>query len=381
MTTSVGRTALAAAMAIGLVAAGCGDGDGGTDASPGTSAPAAAVALDGPGTEQLQAVVDEVVAEVGAPGAVVAVTTPEGSWDTVVGTADLDGGTPLRRGLTWPLRSITKSFTVTLVLQLADEGSVDLDEPVATYVAGVPGGDEVTLRQLAAMTSGLPDYTTEAFLDDFVDDPTRVFTDDELLAYAWAEPPRAAPGDERVYTNSNTILLGRVVEEVTGEPFAEVLDQRLLEPLGLDGTTYPVDDPAAWDTGVVGYAPDDDGGLVDQPVNQSVFGPAGAALATVDDLLAWGPVLAEGTVVSEEAHAERLVAAPLEEGPEYDAYGLGIGELDGWWGHTGEGFGFTSLVMHDEATGTTVAIVMNASQLESHGPTTLFRRLAPLLVG
>jgi D-alanyl-D-alanine carboxypeptidase len=230
------------------------------------------------------------------------------------------------------------------------------------------------------MTSGLPDYTTQAFIDDFVADPQREFTTDELIAYATAEEPVAEPGEERVYTNSNTLLLGAVVEEATGQPFAEVLTERILEPLGLDGTVYPTstDD---WASDTVGYAPGDDG-LEPEPVNFSVFGPAGAMISTTGDLAGWGEALATGELVDEATQTERLEGGVLEEGPEYDLYAAGVGELDGWWGHTGEGFGYTALVMHDVDTDTTVVIAMNASQLpDGHGPTVLFRRLAPLLSG
>ena len=140
------------------------------------------------------------------------------------------------RDETWPLRSITKSFTVTLSLQLADEGQLDLDDPVGAYVDGVPNGKRVTLRDLAAMTSGLPDHPTPAFGADLLADPTRIFRPDELLAYAWREPLHGPAGGAAVCTNSKTVLLDRVVEAVSGTSFAQVLRQRILRPLRLDHT-------------------------------------------------------------------------------------------------------------------------------------------------
>jgi D-alanyl-D-alanine carboxypeptidase len=340
------------------------------------------VALDQTLTDDLQAVVDEAVEELGTPGAVVLVTTADGArWETAVGVRDLDSGEPMTTGLRWPIRSITKSFTTTLVLQLADEGVVDLDAPISDWVPDVPNGDEVTLGQLMDMTSGLPDYTDQAFIEDFTADPTREFTTEELIAYATAQPARAEPGEDRVYTNSNTLLLGQVVEEATGRSFEEVLSERILEPLSLEDTTYPTSSED-WVSDAVGYSPDENGELSEDPVNFSVFGPAGAMISTTEDLARWGAALGTGELVAESTQADRQEGGPLDEGPEYDLYARGIGELDGWWGHTGEGFGFTSLAMHDPDTGTDVVIVMNSSQLESgHGPTVLFRRLAPLLSG
>jgi D-alanyl-D-alanine carboxypeptidase len=370
------RLLATAGLASALLLAGCGDDDTGSDTT--TDAAGTAPALDAPLTDELQDVADSTVDDLGAPGAVVVVTTPDESWETAVGVTDLDSGDPMTEGLAWPIRSITKSFTTTLVLQLADEGELSLDDTIDTWVPDVPDGDRITVRQLADMTSGLADYTTDAWADDFVADPTRDFSVDELIAYGTAEPPLAEPGTERVYTNLNTLLLGEVVEAVTGEPFVDVLDERILGPLDLDATVYPTD-PDQWATDVTGYAPDDGGPLVDQPVNYSVFGPAGAMIATTDDLTAWGRALADGDLLDSATQDERLEGGALEEGPEYDRYAFGIGEIDGWWGHTGEGFGFTALVMHEVDTETTVVVAMNVSQLETHGPTTLFRRLAPLL--
>ena len=326
--------------------------------------------------------IEDTVAELEVPGAVVLVTTPDDRWETAVGVRDLATGEPVATGLRWPIRSITKSFTVTLVLQLVDEGVIDLDDTVDRWLDDVPGGDEVTVRQLAAMESGLPDYFDSAFGDAFRADPDREFTDGELIAFGLAEPVRAAPGADRVYTNLNVLLLGQIVEAVTGQPFAAVLRERILDPLGLDETTYP-DGPEDWATDVTGYV-DDGGTLVAQPVNDSIFGAAGAMTSTTDDLAAWGPVLATGGLLDPATQAARREGGALDESPDgdtpdYDAYGLGLAQIDGWWGHTGEGLGLTSLVMHDIETHTTVVITANLALPVGNPTTTLFRRLAPLL--
>ena len=378
MPSTTPRTRLLALLVgAALVLAACSSGGSSAD---GVDDPAPSAGLDDATIADLEATFAQAVADTGAPGAAVLVTTPDDRWEAAVGSADLEGDVAVETGLRWPIRSITKSFTVTLILQLADEGELSLDDTIDTWVDGVPNGDQVTLRQLADMTRGLGDYTSEAFIDDFLADPARWFTLDELIAYGLAEPARAEPGTDRVYTNLNTLLLGRVVEEVTGQPFDEVLAERILEPLGLDDTTYPTGPDDAV-TDAVGYAPDDDGGLSPEPVNFSVFGPAGAMISTADDLATWGEALATGALLDDATQQARLEGGPLDAGPEYDTYAQGIGDLSGWWGHTGEGFGFTSLVMHDVDTDTTVVVVANASQLDRHPPTAIFEELAPLLAG
>jgi D-alanyl-D-alanine carboxypeptidase len=119
---------------------------------------------------------------------------------------------------------------VTLILQLADAGKLSLDDPIDKYVGGVTDGASITLRELANMSSGNADYVGQEFLEDFEADPNKIFTLDELNSYALGRPARFAPGARRIYTNSNTNLLGVVVEKVTGKPFKNVLSDRILEP-------------------------------------------------------------------------------------------------------------------------------------------------------
>ncbi|EDY39267.1 beta-lactamase [Cyanobium sp. PCC 7001] len=289
-------------------------------------------------------------------------------------------GLPVSGSLSWPLRSITKSFTVTLLLKLADEGRLDLDDPVGRYVRGVPNGDAVTLRDLAAMTSGLPDYTTPAFFEAFQANPRRIFSARELLAFAWRQPLQGQPGEEAVYTNVNTLLLGEVIRAVTGRSFERSLRRQVLRPLGLRQTLVTPDQRRWPRPRPVGYQRED-GQLTPQPGNLSIFRAAGEMLATLPDLRRWAGMLGRGRLLSRSTAAERRSSAqPLVEGPEYDSYGLGLGSLEGWWGHTGEGLGFTALVMYEPRSRARAAIAMNISNLPAgHPPTRLFRRLARTL--
>ncbi|SBO43786.1 serine hydrolase [Cyanobium sp. NIES-981] len=284
---------------------------------------------------------------------------------------------PVNGRLSWPLRSITKSFTVTLLLKLADAGRLHLDDPVSRYVQGVPNGDAVTLRDLAAMTSGLPDYTTPEFIAAFEADPRRIFTARELLTYAWSQPLQGPPGEQAVYTNVNTVLLGQVIRAVTGRSFEHSLRRQVLRPLGLRHTLVTPNERRWPRPRPVGYQRED-GRLTPQPGNLSIFRAAGEMVATLPDLRRWAGLLGRGLLLSRSTARERRTAAqPLLRGPEYDSYGLGLGSLEGWWGHTGEGLGFTALVMYEPRSRARAAIVANISNLPGvHAPTLLFRRIA-----
>lgn len=179
--------------------------------------------------------------------------------------------------------------------------------------------------------------------------------------------------------NANTVLLGAAIAEAAQRPLDALLEERLLAPLNLAETHYVQDVAGVGLELPIGYQPSDDGGLSAQPVNFTVFDAAGAMVASLSDLLRWGEALGEGWSLSQEVRAARTATAGPLEGPEYDAYGLGLGRIGTFWGHTGEGFGVSTLVMHDAQRSISVAICMNVSNLGAHAPTTLFRQVAELL--
>jgi D-alanyl-D-alanine carboxypeptidase len=330
---------------------------------------------------RLREALGQTMATYGVPGAAVGVWVPgKGTWLGTAGLADLKAKAPVTKDMVWPLRSITKSFTVTLILQLADAGKLSLDDPIDKYVSGVTGGASITLRELAGMSSGNADYVGQEFLEDFVADPDKIFTLDELNSYALGRPARFAPGTRRIYTNSNTNLLGAVVEKVSGKPFKDVLSERILGPLGLKNTHYLVDAKQWPEPHAIGYEPVD-GVLTPEPANLSIYGPAGAMVSNLDDMRVWAETLATGSLLKPATQSERLKGGPLDEGPPYDRYALGVGETGGWWGHNGEGFGFTAAMFHDNSSGATVVVFMNEAQAvpKGHPADQMFRRFAEIL--
>ena len=345
----------------------------GGDPQPSPTPTASAIALPASTTEALSEQLATTMARNDVPGAAVEVCIPGyEDWGTAQGVSDIQSQAPLTTDAVWPIRSVTKSVTVTLILQLVDEGKISLDDTIDQWVPNVPNGDEITLRQLADMSSGVPEYTTQAWIDEYVKDTQKAFTTEELIDFAVAEPAQFAPGAQKVYTNTNTLLLGQVVAQEYGKPFEEVVQEQIIAPLGLTGTMYhtEVND---W-TGPTGYQ-----GGEPQENNFTVLGPAGAMTSTLSDLCKWGQALGSGSLLQAGTQAGRVQGAPLDKGPEYDFYGQGIGGLEGWIGHTGEGFGHTVLVMHNPESGATAVVAMNISNAGKHVPTRYFRKIAPLL--
>jgi D-alanyl-D-alanine carboxypeptidase len=314
---------------------------------------------------EYESTVQAVITASSLPGVLAAVRRPgQRQWSGAFGKADLATGAELALGSTFPIRSVTKSFTVTLVLQLLRDGLLTLDDVIGRYVSGVPNGQLITLADLAGMQSGLVDYSaTDGFLKLFIPDPQRVWTEPELVAFSTAQPVQFQPGEQYQYSNTNTVLLGMVVEAITGRTLAEQMALRILGPLGLNGTAYPSvpELPAPAPTP---YGVDVSTGEADAYplISPSALAGSGALRSTLADLLTWGDELGNGSLVGAQLNAlRRNRSRPATHGPEYARYGLGIGEIDGWWGHTGSGLGFQLACMNDPVSRSTIAVMVNAT--------------------
>src|SRR5262249_10447885 len=161
------------------------------------------------------------------------------------GVRDTATGQPMATDLSVRIGSNSKAFTVTALLMLADQGKVGLDDPIDRYVEGVPGGNRITLRQLAAMRSGLFDYAVDTN-PTLPRQPFRQWTPRELLQIAFSHAPLFPPGSAFDYCNTNTVLLGLVVERASGQPLATVIEQNILKPEGLTRTLFPMGAELPW---------------------------------------------------------------------------------------------------------------------------------------
>lgn len=186
----------------------------------------------------LQATVDAAARELLVPGAVVIVRTPRGEYTVTYGATELGGATSPGPDSHFRIGSVTKTMTAAVILQLAQEGKLRLDDSVATYRPDVPGGAGITIAQLLDMRSGLFNYTADAeFWPALERESTREWTPEELLAIAFAHNHRD-PGSFE-YCNTNTVLLGLIAEQLDDKPLAAIFRDRLFAPLGMTDTMLP----------------------------------------------------------------------------------------------------------------------------------------------
>jgi len=247
--------------------------------------------------------------------------------------------------------SITKMFTAAAVLSLVDDGVVDLDAPAADYVArsGVPA--DVTVRRLLQHRSGIANYTNDRFFEQTRADDARVWTPEEVVGVVADEPAAFEAGSEFGYSNTNYVLLGLLIEEVTGDSYDEVLRARVIDPAGLTDTYLSDGDD---DEPVAGaYSSFFTDALEPITADYTAIATgawsAGALVSTAADLHGFFTTLFAGELISDELVSEMIAGR--------DRYGLGMETNlpfgEGLVGHSGGIMGFSTMALHSPETGRT----------------------------
>ncbi|MER7340294.1 serine hydrolase domain-containing protein [Streptomyces sp. NPDC000075] len=342
--------AAAAAVTLALLA--------GAPAQAATVPPAeSSAAADGIDRAALAKALDA-VHEAGVYGAYATVRDGRARWNGATGVADRDTGRPTTPGMRHRVGSITKSFTAVAVLQQSARGRIGLDRPVADYVPGLlPGerGHKVTVRMLLNHTSGIADYAAEAFpslkegstrsLDEF---RYRSITPGRLIALGTSQPQLFEPGSDWSYSNTNYVLLGEVLRQVTGEDPEKVITRDVIRRAGLRDTYFPGTEARIKGPHARMY--ENWYGLIDPPrdyadYNMTWAGTAGALVSTTDDLTAFYRALFQGRLLPAEQLDQMRTTVPVkdETGAVAMRYGLGVFSVETpcgpAWGHNGAVFG------------------------------------------
>ena len=316
---------------------------------------------------QLTQIVETALAETSTPGALVGVWVPgRGTWTMAAGIGDLATAAPMTLADHFRIASITKTFTATVVLQLVEEGRLSLDERLGHFIAGIPDGDAITIRQLLGMSAGIYNFIHDPRIAvDYVADPLLPFTPEDVVAIVRAHGAADFPPDAEVaYSDTNYVLLGLIIEQVTSRSVAAEITDRIIRPLGLTGTSYPAtpEMPTPYAHGYLAEQPGDPLRDVTRST-PAVPAAAGAMISTVADLKTWAAALATGALLSPALQAERLAFRPFAPWPTL-SYGLGILEGYGFLGHSGGIFGYSSWMLYDPETHATLVMMTNRAATE-----------------
>jgi CubicO group peptidase (beta-lactamase class C family) len=344
---------------------------------------AAAKPLPAKDRKFVDAVVAKAMKEERLPGVSVTVSGPKGNYTRAYGVADRATNAPLTVADHVRIASITKTFTATAILLQVAHGKLSLEDPISRWLPTVPNADRITVRDLLAMRSGLYDFTAEPkFLREFTQNPLMKFGPQDVVKIERTHKPVAEPDAETKYTDSNYVLLGLILEAVTGEKVEKVITDQVIKPLGLKHTSFPA--TAAMPTPFShGYFAGDEGDekIRDYTaVNPKVAWTAGAMVSTLGDLRKYARELATGALLPASLQAERVKFGdiPNAKGPSV-GYGLGILHVGDWLGHDGAIFGFSTVTMYEPTTGTTIAATANLSSNFSTPTLGIFFQIADRL--
>ncbi len=342
------------------------------------AAATAAAAERGPAAPPagFQEAVEQAVAD-GFPGVVAYVRRGEREWRTAAGLADTATGERARPDHRFRIASNTKSFVSTVLLQLEGEGRLSLDDSVDTWLPGVVRGNgndgtAITVRQLLNHTSGIYDPTNEPeFFAPYLERHDRgyVYTPREVIARAVRHEPTVTSDNAVAYSNTNYLLAGLVIEAVTHRSAPSEIHRRIIAPLGLKDTSFPVTDPNIRGPHLHGY---DLKGRDVTRFSPSYDWTAGAMISTVGDLARFHRALFTGMLLRPEQQRELLTTVGS---PRKVKYGLGVqsvkvtcgsgpgGKQVSAWATDGSGPGFTSMSLTTADGGRQLVLAANVYDL------------------
>ncbi|HDR3524757.1 MULTISPECIES: serine hydrolase domain-containing protein [Bacillus cereus group] len=288
----------------------------------------------------------------GYPGILAKTSEGGKTWGYAAGIADLRNKKPMKTDFRFRIGSVTKTFVATVLLQLAGENRLNLDDSIEKWLPGVIQGNgydgkQITIRQVLNHTSGIADYIQSKDFD--IMDTKKSYTAEEFVKMGISLPPDFAPGKGWSYSNTGYVLLGILIEKVTGNSYAEEIEDRIIEPLDLSNTFLPGNSSVIPGTKHArGYVQPDGASELKDVTYSNPGSSDGEMISTADDLNKFFSYLLGGKLLKEQQLKQMLTTVPTgREG--MDGYGLGIFETKlpngvSIWGHTGGALGFTTLV-------------------------------------
>ena len=316
--------------------------------------------------------------KLGYPGILAKTSEGGKTWSYAAGVADLSTKKPMKTDFRFRIGSVTKTFTATVVLQLAGENRLNLDDSIEKWLPGVIQGNgyddkQITIRQLLNHTSGIANYTRSK--DFNMMDTKKSYTAEELVKMGISMPPDFAPGKSWSYSNTGYVLLGILIEKVTGNSYAEEIENRIIEPLELSNTFLPGNSSVIPGTKHArGYVQLD---RASEPKDVTYYNPsmassAGDMISTADDLNKFFSYLIGGKLLKEQQLKQMLTTVPTGVDELGDS-GLGIFKMklsngESIWGHGGTIPGFLTFAGGTLGGKHTLAVNLNSIKADSPDP-------------
>ncbi|MCX5974050.1 MAG: serine hydrolase [Coprothermobacterota bacterium] len=331
---------------------------------------------------QLQSYLDQAVKEYAVPGAVLSIITSNNQyWTGSSGVADLETNRKLEPTYRFRIGSITKTFVALLMLQQVQDGKLTLDDAIDKFYPGlVKGGDKITVRLLLNHSSGLYDYLNEptsTFMKQAAANTEKMWDPADIVATTNNDPRYFDPGKGWHYSNTNYLVVGLILEKVSGTTIENLIQRRIILPLGLDNTFF------SWATRLSepfarGYV-ENEGKLVDVTFinsNLSPFWTAGNMVSVASDVKTWALALQKGALLNEAMRKEMYTF--LDTGMGF-SYGLGLAYREGLYWHDGGIPGYTSEMGFSPSGNAVIVLLTNRTETPSKPFFDIVKNLIPLV--
>ena len=317
------------------------------------------------------------------PGAAVIVTEHgRRVYEAGQGLADVNAKTKITPETVFRIGSITKQFSAAIILQLVAEGKVSLDDKLSKFLPDYPKpGADATIAELLNHTVGVQSYTD---IPGWMDEKhtAKAYTTEQMIAEFKDLPSPSRPGEKWAYNNSGYVLVGAVIEKVTGKPWYQNVEERIARPLGLKTIQYGIVEDRMPHM-AKGYTLTDDKVAASQKIHMSVPHAAGALIGSVEDLAKWDAALRHGKVSPAELYARLNSPTKLPDGStEPYGFGMGMRDLRGHeaLGHGGGIFGFVTDSIYLPKEDVFVAVFSNSDR-PATSPGLVMQKLAAMAIG
>jgi len=311
------------------------------------------------------------------PGAVfLAVKKGKVVYRKAFGMANLEMGIQMQPEFVFEIGSMTKQFTAVAVLMLAEQGKLKLDDEITKFIPDYPtNGNKITLHHLLTHTSGIKDFTSMKAIKDIA---KRDLSPKELVDFFKNEPADFKPGEQYKYCNSGYVLLGYIIEKVSGQTYEAFVTQHIFKKIGMENTYYASHDKIIKNR-VSGYR-DREGYVNANYISFSIPYASGSILSTVDDLLKWQYAINANTLLNPAFTEKAFVNYTLNNGTNIDyGYGWHLEKVKDKIvrEHGGSIFGFKSMGVYEP---TEQIYVVGLSNCDCNSPTSITREIASLLI-
>lgn len=333
--------------------------------------------------DNLTLFLDRHINELDKPGVILRVEIAGKVWRGVAGKRRINSSELLNFSDRHRIGSLTKTFVSNVVMQLVQAGELNLDATIDQYIPDViiHNKDRITVRHLINHRTGLYNYVKSIpdIQDSMKTDPLKVFTPADLIAIANAQPIEHEPGAQYKYSNTGLILAGLIIEKVTGKEIQDVIYEKVLKPLELHRTEFPVD-PGIQSNYMHGQADYNNDGILESTeivsyLDPSISWAAGAVVSNIPDLSRWSKAHIDGELLNATLQ-NQVLSDCLPSAPDYGAfYCIGAVKLtwpfnstdenNWWWGHLGQINGYDNAVFRNPKKDITVAMVNTNYYIET----------------